>query len=202
MNLFLDIDTVAYLTEFMMSVSKYKLKVEDITYDADENFFKKSDAIPLPSSKIIYTENDVNKRVIIVTDNSYYSVFCEERNANNEWELKYWDAEGAYNPYHDDISQCLLDDNYKEKLTPDKRLVNTSNNKGFIVHDGTCGVGAAKLCKIFLSGENVHELTQINHIEYTENFVRKNSTHQNPRPDPQKPEAQALCWQKYAQKIN
>ncbi len=195
---FLEIDTVAYLAEFMMSLSKCKLDVKDITLDDGVNLFKKSDEIMIPSSKIIYSTSDENKRVIIVTDNAYYSVFCEEK-VGDEWKLLYWDAAGVCDP---DKSSCILDDNYKEKVTKDKRLLNNINGNYFIVHDGTCGVGSAALTMTFLSGKNVQELKETNHIEYIEKFVRQNSTHQNPTPDPQTRSAQALCWQNYAQKIN
>lgn len=190
---FLEIDTVAYLTEFMMDLSNHKLDAKDIIDDA-ENFFKKSHEIALPSSKIINSTSDRNKRVRIVADKTYYSVFCEEK-VGDEWELLYWDADGVCDP---DNPSCILDDNYKEKVTKDKRLLNTENNKGFIVHNGTCGVGAAALCHRFLSGGDVNGLKRTNHIEYIKNFVRKNSTHQNPTPDPQTPKAQALCLKKNA----
>ncbi|MDA9573418.1 hypothetical protein N9R48_00640 [Rickettsiales bacterium] len=188
----LDIDTVTYLTEFMMHSSNSKLVVKDITCDDgdDENIFKQS-----TSTNIIYSESNINKRVRIVADGSYYSVFCEEK-VDNKWELSYWDADGVCDP---DNPSCILNDNYKEKLNTDKRL-NTGNGEDFIVHDGTCGVGAAALCHESLSGGNVNELKKTNHIEYIKNFVRQNSTHQNPTPDPQTPSAEALFLQKNAQK--
>jgi hypothetical protein len=194
-NSFLDIDTVEYLTEFMMSLSDHQLNFRDLIYDDSNNIYKQSGEDNKTSLKIISSQKYPNKRVIIAVDGTYYSVFCEEK-VGDEWELLYWDAKGSCDP---NSPLCILNDNYKTRLTFDKRLLNTSNNNDFIVHDGTCGVGAAALCHKFLSGEDVNELKKTNHIEYIEKFVRQNSTHQNPTPDPQTRSVQALCWQNYDQ---
>ena len=162
---FLEIDTVAYLAEFMMSLSRKNIKFSDVVTGDEGNIFQSG--VPNVSLKTIQSD-DKNKRVLIASDNSYYSVFCQIKTDDGQWVVEYWDAKGLCNP---DGRNCALKEDFKKQLDQSKRL--SDGNTDFIVHDGTCGIGAAAICHEFLNGQDCELLKGKQHPDFIKDFIDK-----------------------------
>ena len=181
---FLEIDTVAYLTEFMMSISSKSIKFSDVVTGDEDNIFKSGRRDV--SLKIIQSD-DENKRVLIASDNVYYSVFCQIKKDGGQWDVQHWDAKGLCNP---DSENCKLTEEFIKQLDQSARL--RDGNTDFIKHDGTCGIGAAAICQEFLNGQDCELLKGKQHPDIIKDFIDKKRDHSKPTSKPKAIDAKCL----------
>lgn len=88
-----------------------------------------------------------NKRSIIITDGAYTHCICQERKDDSSpWKTVLFDVQGSNK---DEIENTFDISGADDKI----------NKTGFIVHDGTCGIGAACMAVYFFNngGELVNE---------------------------------------------